>query len=113
MEHDVTVRKGGMPMNTILIPLLQVLSYALELFVWAVIISVVLSWLVAFNVINTYNRFVHMVISTLNQIVEPALRRIRQFLPVFGGLDLSPVVLILAIWFIQLVIVRLINTLAM
>ena len=96
-------------MNTILIPLLQVINIALDLYKWAVIISVVLSWLVAFNIINTYNRFVHMVISSLNQIVEPALRRIRQYLPVTGGLDFSPIVLILAIILLQLVIDRLIR----
>jgi YggT family protein len=88
-------------MNTILIPLLSVIDIALSLYTWAVIISVVLSWLVAFNVINTYNRFVHMVISSLNQIIDPALRRIRQFLPIFGGLDLSPIVLLLAIYFLR------------
>jgi len=86
-------------MNTILIPLLSVIDVALGLYMWAVIISVILSWLVAFNVINTYNRFVHMVISSLNQLVEPALRRIRQFLPILGGLDLAPIVLLLSIYF--------------
>tara|TARA_R110000868_G_scaffold26487_9_gene101865 strand:- start:1079 stop:1381 length:303 start_codon:yes stop_codon:yes gene_type:complete len=100
-------------MNTILIPLLQVIDIALNLYVWAIIISVVLSWLVAFNVINTYNQFVSMVMSSLGQIVEPALRRIRQVLPIFGGLDLSPIVLILAIMFIQMVVQRLIFNLAM
>ncbi len=91
-------------MNTILIPLLTVIDVALSLYMWAVIISVVLSWLVAFNVINTYNQFVSMVMSSLGQIVEPALRRIRQVLPIFGGLDLSPIVLLLAIYFIRQVL---------
>ncbi len=94
-------------MNTILLPLLSVVDLALNLYTWAIIISVVLSWLVAFNVINTYNRFVHMVISSLNQIVEPALRRIRQFVPIFGGLDLSPIVLLLAIYFLRQVLFQL------
>ena len=91
-------------MNAILIPLLTVIDVALSLYMWAVIISVVLSWLVAFNVINTYNQFVSMVMSSLGQIVEPALRRIRQVLPIFGGLDLSPIVLLLAIYFIRQVL---------
>ena len=94
-------------MNTILLPLLSVVDLALHLYTWAIIISVVLSWLVAFNVINTYNRFVHMVMSSLNQVVEPALRRIRQFLPIFGGLDLSPIVLLLAIYFLRQVLFQL------
>ena len=100
-------------MNTVLIPLLQVISIALDLYVWAIIISVVLSWLVAFNIINTYNQFVRMVMSSLGQLIEPALRRIRQFLPIFGGLDLSPIALILAIMFAQMVIQRLIISLVM
>ena len=100
-------------MNTVLIPLLQVINIALDLYVWAIIISVVLSWLVAFNIINTYNQFVRMVMSSLGQLIEPALRRIRQFLPIFGGLDLSPIALILAIMFVQMVIQRLIISLVM
>jgi YggT family protein len=99
-------------MNTILIPLLQVINMVLDLYVWVIIISVILSWLVAFNVINTYNRFVHIVMSALSQLTEPALRRIRQYLPIFGGLDLSPVALIFGIIFIQLIIQRLIISLA-
>ena len=100
-------------MNTVLIPLLQVIDIALDLYVWAIIISVILSWLVAFNIINTYNHFVSMVMSSLGQLIEPALRRIRRFLPIFGGLDLSPIALILAIMFVQMVIQRLIISLVM
>ena len=88
-------------MNTVLIPLIEVLYYALNLYKWAVIISVVLSWLVSFNIINTHNRFVHMVGSALHAITEPALRRIRGVLPVMSGMDFSPIVLILIIWFFQ------------
>lgn len=88
-------------MDIILIPLIQVTFIALDLYLWAIIISVVLSWLVAFNVINTHNRFVHMIGSALHAITEPALRRIRAFLPAMGGIDFSPVLLILAIIFVQ------------
>jgi YggT family protein len=88
-------------MDIILIPLIQVTFIALYLYLWAIIISVVLSWLVAFNVINTHNRFVHMIGSALHAITEPALRRIRAFLPAMGGIDFSPVLLILAIIFVQ------------
>jgi YggT family protein len=65
------------------------------------LISVVASWLVSFNVINTRNRFVHVVIDILNRITDPVLRPIRRILPNLGGLDLSPVVLFLLIWFVQ------------
>jgi YggT family protein len=73
----------------------------LELFKWVLLISVVASWLVSFNVINTRNRFVHVVIDILNRITDPVLRPIRRILPNLGGLDLSPVVLFLLIWFVQ------------
>src|SRR5690606_14704475 len=71
----------------------------LNLYSWCLIIWVIMSWLISFNVINTHNRFVHMVGDFLYRITEPALRPIRRFLPDLGGLDLSPVVLILLIWF--------------
>jgi YggT family protein len=66
--------------------------------------SAILSWLIAFNVVNTRNQFVGMVAEFLYKITEPVLRPIRNFLPSMGGLDLSPVVLIIIIWFIQIVI---------
>jgi YggT family protein len=94
-------------MNTILIPLIQVAYIALDLYLWAIIISVIMSWLVAFNVINTHNRFVYMVGSALSSITEPALRRIRGVLPVMGGIDFSPIILILAVYFVQMVLVQL------
>jgi len=93
--------------NTILIPLLSVLYAALDLYWWAIIISVVLSWLVAFNVINTRNRFVHMIGSALHAITEPALYRIRRFLPAMSGIDFSPIVLLLIVYFFQQFIVQL------
>ena len=73
----------------------------LELYKWIVIISAILSWLVAFNVVNTANRFVYMVGDTLHRLTEPALKPIRRYLPNFGGIDISPVVLLLLIFFAQ------------
>lgn len=94
-------------MDVVLGPLLQVVAIALNLYLWAIIISAVMSWLVAFNVINTHNRFVYMVGDFLHRITEPALRPIRSVLPVMGGVDLSPMVLIFIIIFLQGVIGRL------
>ncbi len=94
-------------MDVILVPLLQVVMIALDLFVWALIISAVLSWLVAFNVINTHNRFVYTVMDVLWRVTEPALRPIRRFMPNTGGMDFSPLVLILLIIFLQNVLQRL------
>jgi len=71
----------------------------LNLYTWVIIISAILSWLVAFNVINTGNRFVYMVGETLHKLTEPALRPIRQFMPNLGGIDISPVILLLLIFF--------------
>ena len=99
-------------MNTILIPLLQVLSVALDLYKWVVVIWVILSWLVAFNVINSHNQFVRTVGRALEQVVDPVLRRIRRYVPLFGNMDVSPVILFLIILFIQLIIGRLILDLA-
>ncbi|MEQ8605065.1 MAG: YggT family protein [Marivibrio sp.] len=94
-------------MDTILIPLIQVISLALDLYVWAIILSAILSWLVAFNVINTSNRFVYMVGDFLYRITEPALRPIRNFLPNLGGIDISPIVVILLIFLAQGILQRL------
>lgn len=94
-------------MDVVLIPLIQVVVAAIGLYVWALIISAIMSWLIAFNVINTQNRFIYTVMDVLYRITEPALRPIRRFLPNMGGVDLSPVVLILLLWFVQNMLERL------
>mgnify|MGYP006264454967 FL=1 len=85
-------------------PLFQVLMIAIDLYICLVIIGAILSWLVAFNVINTSNQLVYLVLDFLYRITEPALRRIKRFLPNFGGIDISPVILILGLIFIQMVL---------
>ncbi len=80
---------------------LEVTDVVLTLYIWVLIIGAVLSWLVAFDVVNTRNRFVQVVGDIAYRITEPLLRRIRRFVPPMGGLDLSPLVLILVIFFIQ------------
>jgi len=74
---------------------------ALGLYQWAIIISVVLSWLVAFEIVNMRNKYVYLVGDALSRVTEPVLRPIRRFLPNLGGIDLSPLVLLLVIWFLQ------------
>jgi len=93
-------------MDVILGPLITVIQMALNLYVWLIIIQAVMSWLIAFGVINTRNRFVYMVGDFLYRITEPLLRPIRNFLPDLGGIDLSPVVLLLGIVFLQNVLAR-------
>ncbi len=85
-------------------PLFRVLMIAIDLYIWLVIIGAILSWLVAFNVINTSNQLVYLILDFLYRITEPALRRIKRFLPNLGGVDISPVILILALIFIQMVL---------
>jgi YggT family protein len=85
--------------------LLEVILIALEIYVWLLIGSAILSWLIAFNVVNTRNQFVSMLWDFLYRITEPALRPIRSILPNLGGIDISPVILILIIIFIEKVIV--------
>ena len=85
---------------------LDVILLVLQIYVWLLIASAVLSWLVAFNVVNTRNQFVAQVGEFLYRITEPVLRPIRSIMPNLGGIDISPVILILIIFFIQNVIVR-------
>ena len=93
-------------------PLIQVLLIALELYVYLVVISAILSWLVAFKVVNTSNRMVYMVGDFLYRITEPALRPIRRILPNLGGIDVSPLVLILVIIFAQKILGNILVSLA-
>jgi YggT family protein len=91
-------------MDSVLKALLVVAYYAVDLYYWAVIISAVLSWLVAFDVINVRNKLMYSVIDVLYRITEPALRPIRRFLPNTGGLDFSPLVLIFALMFVRMIL---------
>jgi YggT family protein len=84
--------------------ILDIVLIAMDLYVWLLIASAILSWLIAFNVVNTRNQFVAGIAEFLYRITEPALRPIRQFLPNLGGLDISPIILILLIMLIQRII---------
>ena len=84
--------------------ILDIILIVLDLYVWLLIASAILSWLIAFNVVNTRNQFVASVAEFLYRITEPVLRPIRNFLPSFGGLDISPIVIILLIMLIQRII---------
>ncbi|MFG1424793.1 YggT family protein [Roseixanthobacter glucoisosaccharinicivorans] len=84
--------------------LLDVILIVLQLYTWVLIIAAVLSWLLAFNVVNAYNPVVRTVGEFIYRITEPLLAPLRSILPSLGGLDLSPMVLILLIFFIERVI---------
>ena len=73
-----------------------------KLYSYLVIANVIISWLVAFNVLNTQNRFVYSILEMTYRLINPALNKIRSFLPNLGSLDISPVILLLLIWFIEM-----------
>jgi len=81
--------------------ILVLLDSVITIYIWIVIINAISSWLVAFNILNTQNRFVFSVLDTTSKLTDPALNKIRRFLPTFGSIDLSPVALILFLMFIR------------
>ena len=99
-------------MNVILVPLLQLLDVVLELYQIVLIVWVVFSWLAAFNVVNTSNGFVRTAMNVLWRLTEPALRPIRRFVPMISGLDFSPLILLLLIYFLRGVVGRMIFAMA-
>jgi YggT family protein len=88
----------------LMVALIGFVVYLIQLYIWVIIASAILSWLVAFNVVNTHNRFVLSIADMLYRLTEPALRPIRSILPNLGGIDISPVILILILLFIQNVV---------
>ncbi|GAB5377581.1 MAG: YggT family protein [Acuticoccus sp.] len=86
--------------------ILQLVMTVIEIYTWIVIASAVFSWLYAFNVVNPRNQFIAMIGNALYRLTEPVLRPIRNILPDLGGLDLSPIVLLLGLFFVRLLIVN-------
>ena len=84
-----------------MIPVVHLIQLLIHFYIWLLIAQAILSWLLAFGVINRYNRAVSIIGDFLYRVTEPVLRPIRSILPNFGGIDLSPVVLILILWFID------------
>ena len=80
------------------------LDSIIAIYIWIVIINAILSWLVAFNILNTQNRFVFSVFDVTDKLTDPALSKIRRFIPMFGSIDISPVILILFLMFLRNII---------
>jgi len=80
------------------------LDSIITIYLWVIIINAVLSWLVAFNVLNTQNRFVLSILDATYKLTDPALNKIRRFIPTFGSIDISPVILILLLMFLRNII---------
>ena len=80
------------------------LDSVITIYLWIIIINAVLSWLVAFNILNTQNRFVFSVLDATYKMTDPVLNKIRRFIPTFGSIDISPVILILFLMFLRNII---------
>ena len=77
------------------------LDSLIAIYLWVIIINALLSWLVAFNILNTQNRFVFSVLDTTYKLTDPILNKIRRFVPTFGSIDISPIILILGLMFLR------------
>ena len=85
-----------------MIAIFYLVLHILKLYSYIVIANVLISWLIALNVLNTQNRFVYSILELTYRLTDPILNRIRRFLPNLGTLDISPIVLLLLIWFIEM-----------
>ena len=82
---------------------IYLLAYELlNIYKWIVIVNVIISWLISFNVLNTQNRFVYSILELTYRLTDPILNKIRRFLPNLGTFDISPIILLLLIWFIEM-----------
>jgi len=82
-------------------PISSLILLLLDIYWWVVIASVVASWLIAFNVINMHNNIVRSLVRLLDALTDPVFRLIRRVIPPFGGIDISPLIVLIAIWFLQ------------
>jgi len=87
-----------------LLALFTILDFLLQVMMWIIVVQAILSWLVAFNVINTHNRFVRSLLHALDRMTTPLYRPIRKILPDFGGLDFSPIVILLLIYVLRILL---------
>ena len=83
------------------VAVLNLINTVISLYIWVLIANAVLSWLVAFNVVNTNNKIVYMIGDFLYRITEPVLRPIRRVVPDLGGIDISPIILVLILFFLR------------
>jgi YggT family protein len=84
-----------------MLSLLRLIDTVIDIYTWIVIASAIMSWLVAFGVINVRNQFIRVVVDMLYRLTEPVLRPIRRFLPNLGGVDISPIILLLGLYFLE------------
>lgn len=89
-------------MNSLLGLLIQII----DLYKLVLIVYIIITWLIAFNVINTSNQFVYTLMEILYRISEPSLRLVRRYIPTFGNIDISPIVVFLILWFLQSLLIE-------
>ena len=89
-------------MNSLLGLIIQII----DLYKLVLIVYIIVTWLIAFNVINTTNRFVYSIMEILYRLSEPSLRLVRRYVPTFGNLDISPVIVYLLLWFLQSLLIE-------
>ena len=85
-----------------MIAIFYLVLQVLKLYSYVVIANVIISWLIAFNILNTNNRFIYSILELTYRLTDPILNKIRRFLPNLGSLDISPIILLLLIWFIEM-----------
>jgi YggT family protein len=90
-----------MPVN----PFIWLALEIINIYTWIVVASVIVSWLIAFGVINTYNRYARMAVQFLDALTEPVFRQVRKVIPPIGGLDISPLIVLIALQFLSYLIV--------
>ena len=87
--------------------IIGLLLLALDIYLWLIIFTVIVSWLVAFDVLNTRNRWVYLLCEWLNRLTNPVVQRVRRYVPPIGGIDLTPMVIIFGIWLLQTLLISL------
>jgi YggT family protein len=86
-------------------PFIALALYLIDIYQWVIIAAVIASWLVVFNVINARNEIVRAILRALDALTEPVFRQVRRIVPPIGGLDLSPIIVLIALWFLQRLII--------
>jgi YggT family protein len=86
-------------------PISSLILLLLDLYWWVVIAAVVTSWLIAFNVINLHNNIVRSLVRLLDALTEPVFRQVRRIIPAFSGIDISPLIVLIGIWFLQRLVI--------
>jgi len=89
-------------MNSLLGLLIQII----DLYKFVLIVYIIATWLIAFNIINTSNRFVYTAMEVIYRVCEPSLRLVRRYIPTFGNIDISPIIVFLSLWFLQSLLIE-------